>query len=158
MLDCTEKVPTYSRGASGSVNQSFVNTLTNPSHITGYGTMLVSFIQRKPIRAFDGAACSDPSKFNKNYERLTSSRSEQTKVDTFCQYLEGAASDWLELLELDLKQEITVNEISGQCNKWNDLTWKNLKTHFEREVIGEKLNELVGCRQGYNEQGLTFFM
>jgi hypothetical protein len=121
------------------------------------GPMTVSFIQQKAIKSFDGLPTADPSRFLKDYEKMATSWSEKAKVDNLGQYLEGAASDWLEILENELKEELTYDDQGKKSNRWLDLKWSQLKRLFEKEYLTEKVQELLACRQGPDETGVTYF-
>jgi hypothetical protein len=61
-------------------------------------------------RVHQGDEESHPSKFFKDYEKMATSWSNKAKIDNLGQYLEGAISDWLKILENELKEEVTMNE------------------------------------------------
>jgi hypothetical protein len=119
--------------------------------------MTVSFIQQKSINSFNGLPEADPSKFLKDYEKMATLWSNKAKVDNLGQYLEEAASDWLEILENEFKEEVTINEEGIQSNRCMELKWSQLRKLFEKEYLTGKVQELLACRQMPDETGVTYF-
>lgn len=112
---------------------------------------------RGEIGRFRGTPGTDGSQFLKNYEQMTVNWSDQSRVDSFAHFLREDASDWLETIEQDMKQEVTFNEQGIQSNAWLDLTWLQLKRLFEKEYLEDKVKSFITCRQAPSELGQTYF-
>ncbi|OXA41272.1 hypothetical protein Fcan01_24009 [Folsomia candida] len=106
---------------------------------------------------FDGMPESNASKFIREYEKMVANYTDQAKVDTFPRYLTGAAANWLEIAERDLKSQFCFNDCGVQSNGWLELKWPQLRRLFEKEFVPDRVNQFITTRQSSNETGATFF-
>lgn len=118
--------------------------------------MMVAMTQQRSLRSFDGHPSTDAAKFLREYEKVASGWPDNTKLDQFCQYLEGAASDWLEILEHELRNTRCTNN-GVESNRWAELKWERLRRLFQKEFVKETVGELVSCRQQPQESGTRHF-
>ncbi len=113
----------------------------------------IRLIHMKPIHSFSDKWEQDPYDFIENYERMLFTDNDNVKVNTFIQYLEGGALDWLVALQ-GRNDKIQVEDI---LLTWDDMSWENLKNLFLSEFGKCKAHGLIHATQRSDELGSSFY-
>jgi hypothetical protein len=118
--------------------------------------MSINLVQPAALAPFDSERGDDPRLFLDKYEKMTVQLPDRMKVDGFGAYLTGAASDWVTVLESDLKQVFTLDDEGVQSNEWYELSWAELRKLFDQEFAEKKAKEIFRANQKSGETGITY--
>jgi hypothetical protein len=87
----------------------------------------ITLLQVQPITPFDKESTSNASQFLKSYEMMAASWTDRSKVLNLGQYLVGAAAAWRYLAETSCRNEVEQDKDGNLSNRWESLTWKEMK-------------------------------